>query len=468
MQSYWEIIERLNGAENKAQRAAIVTETGISGLPTCAASPAFSHPFFFPLDPFHLFYENCMPHIWDIWVKDSKEHELVYMRPDIASHLGAEIENAMKTLPPSFCGPIRDPYKKRQSQYKIYEWMALLHWYIVPIASELGFNSDVVKNFALFSNIIEYTMTTTSRTDENIKMLHEKIILFLGEFESLYVNDDLSKIGYCRLCIFQLIFIPHHISYNGSIRFGSQALCERMIGNIGHGVRSKKSPFQNIVSYKTDKQSLKMLQLDYPTLLSEPEVKVIKTLLFREFPITRDEKLENETLQAHLKEVECYAGLPPDHLLKIKRFGKFHLPNNITLTSQLFEESKNKTSRSSMYFEAYLEGAEALNEPLDECELEEERTKPIFGKALAFYTIADLNLSLVVYHFLMNRKKKFGRWSGQWSPDLYVLKTSAIVCLVGIWTHHDNIHILRRHPGLTLLTSDECDISDDVVLDDVQ
>jgi hypothetical protein len=26
------------------------------------------------------------------------------------------------------------PDKEHQSQYKIYEWMALLHWYIIPIA----------------------------------------------------------------------------------------------------------------------------------------------------------------------------------------------------------------------------------------------------------------------------------------------------------------------------------------------
>jgi len=81
--------------------------------------------------------------------------------------------------------------------------------------------------------------------------------------------------------------------------------------------------------------------------------------------------------------------------------------------------------------------------------LEEERTKPIFGEALAFYTVASYNL--VVYHFLMNRRKRFERWIGQWSPDLYVLETSAVVSLIEVWTYLDNIHILCRHPGLNLL-----------------
>jgi hypothetical protein len=163
LENYWKIIEKLEAVKgNKTQYTAIVRDTGVSGLPICAASPAFSHPYFFPLDPFHLFYENCMPHFWDMWMSggsDPLKFEVFHMSEDIASKLGAEAESAIATLPSSFCGPIRDPYKKRQSQYKIYEWMALLHWYIVPIAWELGFNSEVVKNFAVFSNVVEYAMT---------------------------------------------------------------------------------------------------------------------------------------------------------------------------------------------------------------------------------------------------------------------------------------------------------------------
>src|ERR1700735_5001324 len=92
-------------------------------------------------------------------------------------------------------------------------------------------------------------------------------------------NDPL-KISRCRLCVFQLIHIPHHIAYNGSIRFGSQATCERAIGDIGHGVRSKKSPFKNIVSYKIDKQAVRLLHLTYPSFLAPKEI-APKTSLFK-------------------------------------------------------------------------------------------------------------------------------------------------------------------------------------------
>jgi hypothetical protein len=453
IEDYWKTIERLEAAKkSKKQYTITVGETGVSGLPMCAASPTFSHPYFFPLDPFHLFYENCMPHFWDMWTTHTSQSEAVHMSQDIASKLGEEVESAMATLPSSFCGPIRDPYKKRQSQYKIFEWMALLHWYIVPIAWELGFNPVVVKNFALFSNVVEYAMTTVPRTPEDLVKLYQKTVFFLKGFESLYVGNDSSKIPRCRLCIFQLIHVAHHIAHNGSIRFGSQATCERAIGDIGHGIRSKKSPFKNIVSYKTDKQSARLLHLSYPTIFLACEQMLEKTSLFKEFPITQKQKREDDELKAHLKEIQSYLKEESDQIM---RWGKCPLLHNITLTSRLFELSKTATSRTSRYFEAHLNN-QPRDQSMDETELEVQRTKPIFGEALAFYTAGTV--SLVVYHPLIERQKLFGRWYGKWSAAVHVLETSVIVSLIGIWTYNDHVHILRRHPGLTLLTLDECGI----------
>ena len=136
--------------------------------------------------------------------------------------------------------------------------------------------------------------------------------------------------------------------------------------------------------------------------------------------------------------------------------GKCPLLNNVTLTSQLFELSKKITSRTSRYFEA--QGLQPNDQPIDETELEKEKKKPIFGEALAFYTIIEMDISLVVYHPLIERRKLFGRWYGKWSSAVYVLETSAIVNLIGIWTYNDHVHILRKHPGLYQLTQDECGI----------
>ena len=460
IEDYWKVIERLESAKgSKKQYADIVRETGVSSLSTCSASPAFSHPSFFPLDPFHLFYENCMPHLWDIWVSYSSESEIVHMPKNIASALGEAAESAIATLPPSFSGPIRDPSKKRQSSYKIYEWMALLHWYIVPIAWELGFNKEVVKNFAIFSNVVEYAMTAIPRTQKDLIKLYTKIVDFLQGFEHLYVGNDISKIPRCRLCLFQLIFVPFHISYHGSIRFGSQATCERAIGDIGHGIRSKKSPFKNINTYTTDKQSVRILQLIYPTLSTSDEAKVERTSLFKQIPITHKQRAENDDVKAHLKAIQDYLRVGSENVPQIVQWEKCPLSNNVTLASQVFELSK-KTTCTLRYFEAHLsQGTQPKDQSMDETELEVEETKPIFGEALAFYTVAETDLSLVVYHPLIEHHKLHGRWFGKWSSSIYVLETSAIVSLIGIWTYNNHVHILRRHPGLTLLRSDECGIN---------
>jgi hypothetical protein len=124
---YWKSIERLESTTTLSEHRRIVKDTGISRLTVCAASPAFAHPSFFPLDPFHLFYENCMVHIWDLWVSHSSDDEQIHMSTRMASQLGEEIEKAMATLPPSFSGIVRNPFKKCHSQYKAYEWRALLH-----------------------------------------------------------------------------------------------------------------------------------------------------------------------------------------------------------------------------------------------------------------------------------------------------------------------------------------------------
>ncbi|KAF8800249.1 hypothetical protein BYT27DRAFT_7006089, partial [Phlegmacium glaucopus] len=213
---YWRTIEMLSKASNNATAA-----TGISRLPLCATSLAFSHPNFFPLDPFHLFYENCMAFIWDLWT-GSQLGDTFFIPVDKLKTFGELIPQAMSTLPASFCGPVRDIFLKRHSQYKIFEWMALLHWYIIPIGIELGFNSIVLQNFANFSEIIEFAMTLKPRSQKELLDFHQMIVRFLHNYEKIYVGWNPENISRARLCIFQLIHIPQHIMWNGNIRIGSQ------------------------------------------------------------------------------------------------------------------------------------------------------------------------------------------------------------------------------------------------------
>jgi hypothetical protein len=440
---YWETLERLECAGTITERKRIVQETGISRLTMCAASPAFFHPSFFPLDPFHLFYENCMVHLWDLWVTHSKIDEKIHMDKEMASLLGEEIEKAVNTLPSSFCSPIRNPYKKRNSQYKIYEWMALLHWYIIPIAWELKFDDEVLRNFVQFVDIVEIAMSHSPKSDEDLASLYSLVRSFLEGFERLYVGDVPALVSRCRLCIWQLIHVPTHIAWNGSIRFGSQATVERAIGEIGHKVRSKKSPFANIATMLLERANNKVLTLRCPFLIIPPKEKRKTAHLYQSLPIKKQETENPSEYYIHLAAICDHLKVIFDMDIQIQRWGKCKIPGDITLRSRISEEA-GRASRSSRYFEA-----------------QEER--PIFGEALAFYSLPDHNCSVVVYHELVKRVNVLGRSCGEWSKDCMVLNTSSLTKLVGVWPWKSRVHILRKHAGIDMLNADEDDIEEEQV-----
>jgi hypothetical protein len=64
----------------------------------------------------------------------------------------------------------------------------------------------------------------------------------------------------------------------------------------------------------------------------------------------------------------------------------------------------------------------------------------------------------VVFKGLLNQSITLGACRGtQWSNDIRIAKVSTILDIVGIWNSPINkhIYILRKHPGLSLLTAEE-------------
>lgn len=348
--SYWQTIHDLNMAKNPTARAKLVTRTGVSRLPLCAASMAFIHPTFFPLDPFHLFYENCMPHLWDMWVSASSQHEIIHLDREKASQFGSLVADAMITLPAKFCGLVRDPFLKRNSQYKIYEWMALLHWYIIPIGLELEFNLTVLTNFADFAEAIEIAMTIKPRTRNEIDALFQLIAKFLQEFEEIYVGNNPEKISRCRLCLFQLIHVPHHILWNGSVRVGSQSTVERAIGEVGRKVTSKKAPFAHLANIIHERELIKLLTLYMPTLNEAKPAKHLPAIRpFSKIKIRKKDLRSSLQLQEHLWLINMFLEVDTDPT-DIERWGKISLRGKSTLCSQLGELGRDKVGRLSQYF----------------------------------------------------------------------------------------------------------------------
>jgi hypothetical protein len=440
---YWAIIDRLEKASSKAARTTITRETGISRMPLCAASPAYVHPSFFPLDPFHLFYENDTPTLWDIWTISSSPSEPVHLSIAQARKFGELVQAAMPTLPPAFCGPIRDPFLKRQSQYKIYEWMALVHWYILPIGIELGFSPALLENFSHFVEAIEFAMTTKPRTAKDIISLHDIIKRFLTGFEKLYIGNDPEKVSRSRLCIFQLIHVPKHIEWNGSIRLGSQATVERAIGEAGHKIRSKKSPFANLANIIFEREMAKILCLYYPSLHSQPTHSTTSPLS-TSIEIRKREYNASQDFAQHLHAICLWLQRDSSTQMEISWWGKLRLPGGAFLRSRLGETRGNHPKRSQRYFEA-TDGS----------------ATPIFAEALAFYEVSGPHQILVVCRPVSKLQQVLKIWRGQWSENIQVLPASALCNIVGIWSYQDRVYLLRKHPGLSHLTPTECGVDED-------
>ena len=371
--TYWKILEKLSAPNiKKADIAKISKETGVSRIPLVAALPGFLHPSFFPVDPFHLFYENCMPFIWDLWT-GSKEDDPIHIDTEKIAKFGELVSTAMKTLPPIFCGTIRNTHLKRQSQYKAYEWMALLHWYILPIGLELEFDFSLLRNFSLFAEAVDVAMKISSHSKASLAQLQDTIHAFLRGYEFLYVGTNPENVTRSRLCIFQLVHIPQHILWYGSIRNSSQATVEREIGAAGHQIHSKRDIFANLTNIIIEKEMIRILQLYEPSLspsfgtpnttpnpanASDEDQTSERTFSGRVY--TRQDDWSE--LGVHWDALErCLQHLEPNYTLErgdIVRFGKLKLgcPKQ-TLRSQLGEGNQSdgyNQARSYRWFEVSL------------------------------------------------------------------------------------------------------------------
>ncbi|KAI0039377.1 hypothetical protein FA95DRAFT_1655109 [Auriscalpium vulgare] len=438
---FWSTIQLLHTTASKTRRANITKQTGISRMALSTVSPAYIHPSFNTLDIFHLGFADIMGHLWDTWNK-AGEGEMIYVDPEKLKAFGELVPRAMATVPPTFCGPVRDPNLKRHSQYKIYEWMALVYWFIIPIGIELEFPVQLLYNFSQYVEILEFAMTITPRTDSDLQLLHNLIKNFLLDYERLYVNNDPDKVHRCRLCVFQLIHIPKHIQWNGSLRIGSQSTMERAIGEISHSIRSKKAPYAHMANLIFERSLIKILRLKYPQLSKKSNQSSTKRLFSKQDVRKRERKFGTDFF------------------------------DQLEAVCRLIEE-KNPPTRSHRYFEACIENSDI----------------PVFGEAACFIEVPEQSndteleygsessadssvdqtktVQVVVYRQLEGLSKTLNMWKGsQWSDTLEVLPISAIQHLIGILPYGRTIYILRPHSALAMLSKDALGLGEEEEISD--
>jgi hypothetical protein len=93
-----------------------------------------------------------------------------------------------------------------------------------------------------------------------------------------------------------------------------------------------------------------------------------------------------------------------------------------------------------------------------------DNSYPIYGEALAFFGNRETNQLLVVAQPIIGIKKFLGVSRGKLSPDIHILPASALQDIIGILVHYENyerVYIEKRHPGLDMLSAEECEASID-------
>jgi len=109
--------------------------------------------------------------------------------------------------------------------------------------------------------------------------------------------------------------------------------------------------------------------------------------------------------------------------------------------SCLSETNGHHPSRSAQYVEAQKDGL----------------AEPVFGEALAFFEVVETHQLLVVYHAVGDCHQTLRRWRGTWKKEVNVMPVSAIHSVIGIWSSPKRVYILRKHPGLSLLSAEEAE-----------
>src|SRR5882757_6488629 len=137
-----------------------------------------------------------------------------------------------------------------------------------------------------------------------------------------------------------------------------------------------------------------MLTLKYPALSIDDKKKRQREHLNQPLTIRKAEKKEGTEFYTHLDTICQYLDKPFNWDIKVQQWGKCKIKEGVPLRSRI-SELRGQSSRSSRYFEAN-RGRQAK--------------RPTFGEALAFYSVPEDELFLVVYHAVTEKFGVIGRW----------------------------------------------------------
>jgi hypothetical protein len=263
---YYDILHMLASTQAPTHLKELRTSTGVMGTANGIFSHAFTYPYFWPLDPAHMIYANIVLLFWDLWTVRAIDGDPFCFDRAKRELVGEIMEFSVSNIPAALGGAPSNIHLNRNSQYKLWEWAAFLHWFSLPMLFRMNAPTEVIAHWGLFVESIDAIMNHEGVLEEALPTLQRKLDKFVRDFEKIYVRGNIKLVSRCRLYLFQLCHIPEMIRNNGTFRLGSQFGMERTIGFLKHRISSWKEPFSNIAEKIVQQEILFSLAMQYPEL----------------------------------------------------------------------------------------------------------------------------------------------------------------------------------------------------------
>ncbi|KAJ7642387.1 hypothetical protein DFH06DRAFT_1097627 [Mycena polygramma] len=253
-----DIADRLEKLESAGAKANLAFDEGIKGLPALRRVGSLDFVRSFPWDIMHLFFENIVRILVNLWSGNFKGmdtgSENYEISPDVWEEIWRETAEAVKDIPADFVRSMADGPGKFTAESWCF-WFI----YMAPILLKGRFQDpkyhthacDLVK---IIKTCIAFTVTHT-----RISELRVEIITWLKTYEAYYYQYDEARLCACPLTLHGLVHVPDNLLFCGPGWTTWTFWVERYCGFLKGALRSKKSPWSNLSNITLQRAYLEQL-----------------------------------------------------------------------------------------------------------------------------------------------------------------------------------------------------------------
>ncbi|KAE8212137.1 hypothetical protein CF327_g4184 [Tilletia walkeri] len=257
--TYGDDLDRLNSCLTQETLRKARRDTGVIGRPLLAFSAAFTHPFFFPSDMFHLFGMNLPQLLWQVFTNPVAGDPLQLI-DDQQQLFGELVQEAASGLPSTFSSAApRDPYRYSHSHYKMHKWSSVVYQYFLPFLFSIGAPVKVVSMIGHLISGIRLAVPDAGCTFDQLAVMQQHFFAVVRAWEDLFIRDDVELLSRSTISVHYLLHVSQCALSYGSMRVTSQARCEREISLAKRSMRSYKSPFVNMANNAVRREHLRLL-----------------------------------------------------------------------------------------------------------------------------------------------------------------------------------------------------------------